>query len=344
MPSVRLLVIVALHRRYGGPRDLHAVGVGPVAVPYDDPFGGEEADTVAETVIERQLAARLPAPGDLLGVDLQPDANLGACGHLLGPDVAARGVLVVQRAFAVALAEGGVAVLEDRLPLGLRGLEQFAEDFAVRDVPARHMHDAPVVVGVTRAAAQIIAVVANETHRPGVVVLPFAGAELAAVVRDRGRRGAVRVGQGAFVEVHVQRVGEPAVALDAGVRPAVRVLPVAACLRRGYLDVEAGAVRGAVQMQLAVSGPVLLFVGSTLEVCPRGERAQVERAGPVDRAVAESLGRPGRLRAYRVCVDVQRALQRLGVLVPLKVVSAVGVHAGLGVGHRDDRDGLQLDA
>lgn len=225
MPSVRLLVIVALHRRYFGPCDLHAVGVAPVAVPYDDPFGGEELIGIVETVVERQLAARLPAPDDLLGVDLQPDANLGACGHLLGQNVTLPGVLVVQRAFAVALAEGGVAVLEDRLPLGLRGLEQLAEDFAVRDVPARHMHDAPVVVGAPRAAAQVIAVVADETHRPGVVVLPFAGAELAAVVRDRSRRGAVRVGRGALVEVHVQRVGEPAVALDAGVRPAVRGAP-----------------------------------------------------------------------------------------------------------------------
>lgn len=122
------------------------------------------------------------------------------------------------------------------------------------------------------------------------------------------------------------------------------VLPVAACLRRGYLDVEAGAVRGAVQMQLAVSGAEGLASVSALEVRPRGERAQVERAGPADRAVAESLGRLGRLRAYGVRVDVQRALQRLGVRAPLKVVSVVGVHAGLGVGHRDDRDGLQLDA
>lgn len=122
------------------------------------------------------------------------------------------------------------------------------------------------------------------------------------------------------------------------------VLPVAACLRRGYLDVEAGAVRGAVQMQLAVSGAEGLASVSALEVRPRGERAQVERAGPADRAVAESLGHLGRLRAYGVRVDVQRALQRLGVLAPLKVVSVVGVHAGLGVGHRDDRDGLQLDA
>ena len=109
------------------------------------------------------------------------------------------------------------------------------------------------------------------------------------------------------------------------------VLPVAACLRRGYLDVEAGAVRGAVQMQLAVSGAEGLASVSALEVRPRGERAQVERAGPADRAVAESLGRLGRLLS-------------LGVRAPLKVVSVVGVHAGLGVGHRDDRDGLQLDA
>lgn len=82
------------------------------------------------------------------------------------------------------------------------------------------------------------------------------------------------------------------------------VLPVAACLRRGEHDAEAGAVRGAVQMQLAVSGAEGLASVSALEVRPRGERAQVERAGPADRAVAESLGRLGRLRAYGVRVDV----------------------------------------